>query len=89
MTLHFRFLAQIYLCVAPRVGFEPTTLRLTAECSAAELTRNIQLPLYPTTLGAVCQMFLHTFLFVAKIPPQLLLRRAVNLSPLQISVLRQ
>ena len=25
----------------PRVGFEPTTLRLTAECSAAELSRNI------------------------------------------------
>ena len=24
----------------PRVGFEPTTLRLTAECSAAELSRN-------------------------------------------------
>ena len=27
--------------VAPRVGFEPTTLRLTAGCSTAELTRNI------------------------------------------------
>ena len=26
----------------PRVGFEPTTLRLTAECSAAELSRNIK-----------------------------------------------
>ena len=25
----------------PRVGFEPTTLRLTAECSAAELSRII------------------------------------------------
>ena len=31
------------LCLAPRVGFEPTTLRLTAECSAAELSRNINL----------------------------------------------
>lgn len=27
--------------MAPRVGFEPTTLRLTAGCSAAELSRNI------------------------------------------------
>jgi hypothetical protein len=27
-------------CVAPRVGFEPTTLRLTAACSTAELPRN-------------------------------------------------
>ncbi len=28
--------------LAPRVGFEPTTLRLTAGCSTAELTRNIE-----------------------------------------------
>ena len=27
--------------LAPQVGFEPTTLRLTAECSAVELLRNI------------------------------------------------
>ena len=27
--------------LAPPVGFEPTTLRLTAECSTAELRRNI------------------------------------------------
>ena len=27
--------------VAPQVGLEPTTLRLTAECSAIELLRNI------------------------------------------------
>ena len=27
--------------MAPRVGFEPTTLRLTAECSAVELPRNV------------------------------------------------
>ena len=26
--------------MAPRVGFEPTTLRLTAGCSAVELPRN-------------------------------------------------
>ena len=29
--------------VAPQVGLEPTTLRLTAECSAIELLRNIAL----------------------------------------------
>ncbi len=28
--------------MAPQVGFEPTTLRLTAECSTAELLRNIR-----------------------------------------------
>ncbi len=27
--------------MAPRVGLEPTTLRLTAECSAIELPRNV------------------------------------------------
>ena len=27
--------------LAPQVGLEPTTLRLTAECSAIELLRNI------------------------------------------------
>ena len=30
----------LYIKMAPRVGFEPTTLRLTAECSTAELSRN-------------------------------------------------
>ena len=45
--------------MAPRVGFEPTTLRLTAGCSAAELSRNLmwQQPILPggcppSTLGA-------------------------------------
>ena len=28
-------------CLAPQEGLEPTTLRLTAECSAIELLRNI------------------------------------------------
>ena len=27
--------------MAPRVGFEPTTIRLTVECSTAELSRNM------------------------------------------------
>ena len=46
--------------MAPRVGFEPTTLRLTAGCSAAELSRNImwQRPILPvshptSTFGAL------------------------------------
>ena len=30
--------------LAPQVGLEPTTLRLTAECSAIELLRNIGVP---------------------------------------------
>jgi hypothetical protein len=28
--------------MAPQVGFEPTTLRLTAECSAIELLRSVE-----------------------------------------------
>ena len=36
--------------MAPPVGLEPTTLRLTAECSTAELRRNIKCkhqPIFP------------------------------------------
>ena len=33
---------QIRLLCAPQVGLEPTTLRLTAECSAIELLRNME-----------------------------------------------
>ena len=32
---------RIYMFLAPQVGLEPTTLRLTAECSAIELLRNM------------------------------------------------
>ena len=32
----------VLLFLAPRVGFGPTTLRLTAGCSTAELTRNMK-----------------------------------------------
>ena len=46
-------------CMAPQVGLEPTTLRLTAECSAIELLRNKfrrrpTLPgrVQPSTIGA-------------------------------------
>ncbi len=41
--------------VAPQVGFEPTTLRLTAECSAAELLRHFVLPNYNITAKKICQ----------------------------------
>ena len=35
-----RRLDAFFFLMAPRVGLEPTTLRLTAECSAIELPRN-------------------------------------------------
>ena len=34
-----------YSIETPRVGLEPTTLRLTAECSAIELPRNVSIQL--------------------------------------------
>ena len=37
--------------VAPQVGLEPTTLRLTAECSAIELLRNMEMRQRPTLPG--------------------------------------
>ena len=37
--------------LAPQVGLEPTTLRLTAECSAIELLRNIRIRRRPTLPG--------------------------------------
>ena len=47
---------------APQVGLEPTTLRLTAECSAIELLRNISILFalsrerdYYTTFYKECQ----------------------------------
>ena len=35
--------------LAPQVGFEPTTLRLTAECSTAELLRKIETGSYQSS----------------------------------------
>jgi hypothetical protein len=32
----------VLILLAPQVGLEPTTLRLTAECSAIELLRSVQ-----------------------------------------------
>ena len=34
----------VYIKMAPQVGFEPTTARLTAECSTTELLRNNGMP---------------------------------------------
>ena len=49
--------------MAPPVGLEPTTLRLTAECSTAELRRNIKcrhLPIFPvrrqTSIFGACEL---------------------------------
>ena len=39
--------------IAPQVGLEPTTTRLTAECSAIELLRNIGFRQRPTLPGRV------------------------------------
>ena len=39
--------------LAPQVGLEPTTLRLTAECSAIELLRNIGMRRRSTLPGRV------------------------------------
>jgi hypothetical protein len=36
----FGFCAKYLICLAPRAGFEPATIRLTVECSTAELPRN-------------------------------------------------
>ena len=36
-----KLLPGLLISMAPRVGLETTTLRLTAECSAIELPRNV------------------------------------------------
>ena len=42
----FAFLRlSVSLVLAPRVGLEPTTTRLTAECSTIELSRNVRIVL--------------------------------------------
>jgi hypothetical protein len=37
----------LLILLAPQVGLEPTTLRLTAECSAIELLRSVELERVP------------------------------------------
>ena len=36
------YIADFKVFLAPQVGLEPTTLRLTAECSAIELLRSVE-----------------------------------------------
>ena len=43
--------------MAPRVGFEPTTPRLTAECSTVELSRNILNKVYYNFYYKISQYF--------------------------------
>jgi hypothetical protein len=40
-AFNFHYTYDVLVFMAPEVGLEPTTLRLTAECSAIELLRNI------------------------------------------------
>ena len=49
--------SQTIVCdfLAPRVGFEPTTLRLTAECSTADLSRNTYIII--TSSDHICKRF--------------------------------
>ena len=47
-----------FVYLAPQVGLEPTTLRLTAECSAIELLRNKRPHIVQTLLCAGREAFL-------------------------------
>jgi hypothetical protein len=40
LVASFEILAKYLILLAPRAGFEPATIRLTVECSTAELPRN-------------------------------------------------
>ncbi len=42
VIVKFRLVYRSNLVIAPPVGFEPTTLKLTASCSAAELQGKIR-----------------------------------------------
>ncbi len=50
--------------MAPRVGLEPTTTRLTAGCSTIELSRSVKKMFIQLTLNIITQ---DTFLSQAKI----------------------
>src|SRR6202048_4231742 len=39
-----QFCGKHLICLAPRAGFEPATIRLTVECSTTELPRNRRNP---------------------------------------------
>jgi hypothetical protein len=44
------------ILLAPQVGFEPTTLRLTAECSTVELLRSIELRIARVAHAELCHV---------------------------------
>ena len=61
--------------MAPRVGFEPTTLRLTAECSTTELSRNSSYNYFIITyLFGIWQ----PLTFPGSFPPSIISRLCLN-----------
>ena len=59
----------------PRVGFEPTTLRLTAECSTTELSRNSSYNYFSITyLFGIWQ----PLTFPGSFPPSIISRLCLN-----------
>ena len=61
--------------MAPRVGFEPTTLRLTAECSTTELSRNSSYNYFSITyLFGIWQ----PLTFPGSFPPSIISRLCLN-----------
>ena len=72
----------------PRVGFEPTTLRLTAECSTAELSRMTPTgiePVLPPWKGDVLTAWprSHMLIIVYAVPIRLILLNSQNVLCLQ------
>ena len=49
--------------MAPNVGFEPTTLRLTAECSAVELIRQVSIHILGVQLFSIIENSITRCLF--------------------------
>jgi hypothetical protein len=49
------------LSLAPQVGLEPTTLRLTAECSTIELLRSNGVGIKLANMEAECQCIVPAF----------------------------
>ena len=63
LTAHKKRVLRLFL-MAPRVGLEPTTLRLTAECSAIELPRNISIILLYSEIKIMQILFIKIFKFI-------------------------
>ena len=56
--------------LAPQVGFEPTTLRLTAECSTVELLRSMDL-MFPFKQSSVTSVKLAAYVAQIDTAPEL------------------